>query len=110
MACLTSIVGFIAAVAIAIAIAVVVAVVVMVRSWHRVGAARQEMDNSIFQRVIVLMPCQDSSWDTPPYFWMLDVIEMVKTAANCRARQYKRTYVFPPRSLFPGKGGAHSIA
>ena len=92
---LASIVGFIAAIAIAIAIvvAVVVAVVVMARTWHWVGTARGQMDNSIYQQAMVLMPCQSTSWNSAPYFWMLDIIEMIKTATNCRARQCKQTYV-----------------
>ena len=48
------------------------------------------MDNSIYDEVIMLSHCVETVWDHAPFFWMLDVIHMVKTAANCsRVQQCK---------------------
>ena len=107
MACLTSVVGLVATVAIAVAVVVAV-VAMMARSWHRVGTARQEIDISIYERAIVLTPIVPTSWNTAPYFWLLDVIEMIKTAANCKAWQCKQTNIrmcFPLLLVSRGSGG-----
>ena len=103
MACLTSTFGFIIDVVVAIVVVVTVAAVVIALSWHRIDTARGEMDNSIYNRVIMLLPGQETSWNSPPFFWMLEIIEAIQTAENCRARRCK--HMCSPLTGFPGSLG-----
>jgi hypothetical protein len=79
---------------------------------------RGEMDASIYNRVIMLVPSRETTWDTAPYFWMLGIIEMIQTAENCRVWRGKHMcshLIGFPGSLGPlglgqrrGKAGGQS--